>query len=299
MDIRDYEYIVSIAEHQSISRAAASLFITQSALTKYLQRTEQQISLPLFNRRGHQLQLTDAGRLYVETGQKIRKLDRELAQKLEEISSSQRRQVRLAFGIGRCNEIFDQILPTFYSLHPDVEVQARIVTSGDSLRLLEQGAIDLSLVVSAECLAGLSYQPVSPSHLVAVVQENSPLLEKASHSGSAPYPSVPLSALAGIPLVLTTPATRSGALARQVLEQFSVPAHIRLEVADTRTMLDAVEGGLGTGILLSVPLGKRKLCYLSIAETDNIQETVSIVWRSDKSLSRPVRDIMELLLDLP
>ena len=40
MDIRDYEYIVTIAEQKSITRAAAQLFITQSALTKFLQRTE-------------------------------------------------------------------------------------------------------------------------------------------------------------------------------------------------------------------------------------------------------------------
>ena len=33
MDIRDYEYIVTIAEQKSITRAAAQLFITQSALT--------------------------------------------------------------------------------------------------------------------------------------------------------------------------------------------------------------------------------------------------------------------------
>ena len=43
MDIRDYEYIVTIAEQKSITRAAAQLFITQSALTKFLQRTERSL----------------------------------------------------------------------------------------------------------------------------------------------------------------------------------------------------------------------------------------------------------------
>ena len=44
MDVRDYEYIVAIAEQGSITRAAAHLFITQSALTKFLQRTERELS---------------------------------------------------------------------------------------------------------------------------------------------------------------------------------------------------------------------------------------------------------------
>ena len=54
MDIRDYEYIVAIAEKGGISKAADHLFITQSALTKFLQRTEQKLGMELFVRKGKQ-----------------------------------------------------------------------------------------------------------------------------------------------------------------------------------------------------------------------------------------------------
>ena len=62
MDIRDYEYIVAIAEKGGISKAADHLFITQSALTKFLQRTEQKLGMELFVRKGKQFLLTEAGR---------------------------------------------------------------------------------------------------------------------------------------------------------------------------------------------------------------------------------------------
>ena len=298
MDIRDYEYIVSIAEHQSISRAAASLFITQSALTKYLQRTEQLIGMPLFLRRGHLLQLTEAGRLYVETGKQIRSLDQNLMQQLEQMRARQQKQIRLGFGIGRCNEIFDQVLPDFYRCYPDINVLTRIATSGDLLRQVEQGALDLALVVSAENLAGLTYLPVTPSYLTAVVPENSPLIDRAAESPEAPYPAIPIAALAEVPLVITPPATRSGMLARQILEQYGIAARIKLEVGDTRTLLDAVEGGLGTGILLSVPLGNRRLRCLSLAETVGIRETVSIVWKSDKVIPPAMQDMIDRLREI-
>ena len=61
MDIRDYEYIVTIAEQKSITRAAAQLFITQSALTKFLQRTERSLGVALFLKKGNQFLLTEAG----------------------------------------------------------------------------------------------------------------------------------------------------------------------------------------------------------------------------------------------
>ena len=43
MNIKDYRYIVEIAEQESISKAAAVLYITQSALTKFLQRIEEEL----------------------------------------------------------------------------------------------------------------------------------------------------------------------------------------------------------------------------------------------------------------
>lgn len=56
MDIRDYEYIVTIAEQKSITRAAAQLFITQSALTKFLQRTERSLADQRIGARHHKLE---------------------------------------------------------------------------------------------------------------------------------------------------------------------------------------------------------------------------------------------------
>ena len=61
MDIRDYEYIVAIAEKGGISKAADQLFITQSALTKFLQRTEQKLGMELFVRKGKQFLLKTSG----------------------------------------------------------------------------------------------------------------------------------------------------------------------------------------------------------------------------------------------
>ena len=65
MNVRDYEYIIAIAEQGSITRAATQLFITQPALTKFLKRTEDSLGLKLFNRNGNQFLLTEAGRRYV------------------------------------------------------------------------------------------------------------------------------------------------------------------------------------------------------------------------------------------
>ena len=102
MDIRDYEYIVTIAEQKSITRAAAQLFITQSALTKFLQRTERSLGVALFLKKGNQFLLTEAGQKYVETGRVIMQLDRQLSNQLESEAAIQRHRIRLGYPCPQC-----------------------------------------------------------------------------------------------------------------------------------------------------------------------------------------------------
>ena len=54
MDLKEAKYVLAIAKHKSISRAAESLFISQPSLSKYLKNLEQRLGSPLFNRVGSQ-----------------------------------------------------------------------------------------------------------------------------------------------------------------------------------------------------------------------------------------------------
>ena len=88
MNVKDYEYIVEIARQKSLSEAANRLCITQSALTKFLQRVEAQLGTPLFNRIGKRFVLTAIGQMYVNKGLEIMRLDQEMEDELAKMRSS-------------------------------------------------------------------------------------------------------------------------------------------------------------------------------------------------------------------
>ena len=71
MDIREISYIIAIADKQSITAAAASLFISQPALSQALRRMEAEAGCKLFVRSGNMTVPTEAGRLLVERGRLI------------------------------------------------------------------------------------------------------------------------------------------------------------------------------------------------------------------------------------
>ena len=63
MDFRDLNYVLAIARHQNITRAAESLYISQPTLSKFLIALEHELGLKLFTRVGNRYTPTYAGRL--------------------------------------------------------------------------------------------------------------------------------------------------------------------------------------------------------------------------------------------
>ena len=65
MDTRQLNYILTIAECGSISKAANKLFISQSGLNQQLQRIEKELGISLFERDTHHLAITESGNIFL------------------------------------------------------------------------------------------------------------------------------------------------------------------------------------------------------------------------------------------
>lgn len=78
MDLKQLEYILAIAEHGNISRAATSLYISQSALNQQLLHLEKELGMKLFHRDKRNLIPTPAGKIYLESAREILKIKKTL-----------------------------------------------------------------------------------------------------------------------------------------------------------------------------------------------------------------------------
>ena len=62
---KNIQYILEVARCGGITRAAEKLYITPSALSKFVQAREEEMNIRLFRRLGKKFVLTDAGQYYV------------------------------------------------------------------------------------------------------------------------------------------------------------------------------------------------------------------------------------------
>lgn len=75
---QELKYIYTVYEKGSFSKAARALYLTQPALSIAVQKAEEKIGMPLFDRSQKPLKLTPAGEVYIEKIRQIRQLEDEL-----------------------------------------------------------------------------------------------------------------------------------------------------------------------------------------------------------------------------
>ncbi len=65
------DYLTVLVEERNITRAAARLFISQPALTAWLNRLEKDLEIKLFDRSVNPIQITEAGTYYISEMERI------------------------------------------------------------------------------------------------------------------------------------------------------------------------------------------------------------------------------------
>ncbi len=115
-------YIITIAEEQNLTQAAKRLYISQPTLTLYLNRLENELGVKLFDRSKSPVTLTDAGAYYLEKMKKIHASEQALRSEIHSIANPAQ---TLIIGIGqvRGHHWLPLFLPTFCSIHPDINIQ--------------------------------------------------------------------------------------------------------------------------------------------------------------------------------
>lgn len=139
---------VTIAESGSFTRAAQQLFRTPSALSMQIKRLEETLGQALFVREARYVRLTTEGEMLLGYGRRLLKLNAEAVTQFLAPALEGR------VGLGITDDVVGRILPTvltqFARSHPAVQVDVVVGRSIDLLARLDEGELDLALVMAGE-----------------------------------------------------------------------------------------------------------------------------------------------------
>ena len=102
MDFRELTYVLAIAKHGNITKAAESLYVGQPTLSKFLMSMEDELGLKLFRRVGNRYFPTHAGERYMEKASQILALKADLDAEMADIIKREVGEISVAFASRRC-----------------------------------------------------------------------------------------------------------------------------------------------------------------------------------------------------
>lgn len=243
MDLKEFEYVLTISEERSFSKAAKRLFISQPSLSQYINRLEGQLGVTLFDRNTIPLSLTFEGELYIDSVKSIMNIVNNMQKSFDDISDLKKGRVNIGLTPSKANNPLPAILPKFKQLYPGIELIITERTSTELEDLLLRGQVDVCMLNLPIKSKGIEYESVVRENIyLAAPPDYEPV--SATDNGT-PYPQLSLDDLAEEQFILLHSSQRLRQIADSVFTTENIKPKLLLETASIETSLRLSAAGMG------------------------------------------------------
>lgn len=178
MDIREMKYIEMIAHTKSLTKAAQKLHISQPALYKSLRKVESEYNTTFFYRKGHESLPTDTGLIVLQYIRRTLESLEEMQEKIEEVQTLQGGSVTFGFPAVVGTLYLPQALIDFQKAYPNVALKMVEAGANELSALVENGTLDMAILVRPVAHHALSEIPLLQDQVVAGVTRNHPWYDR-------------------------------------------------------------------------------------------------------------------------
>jgi DNA-binding transcriptional LysR family regulator len=286
----------AIAAEGSFKRAADSLYVSQPAVSLQVQNLERQLDVPLFDRGGRRAQLTEAGHLLLNYGDKILTLCQETCRAIEDLQNLQGGTLIVGASQTTGTYLLPRMIGMFRERYPEVSVQLHVHSTRRTAWSVANGQVDLAIIggeIPAELQESLDILPYAEDELALVV----PSTYNVGKEGIIPKEEI---------YKLKFIALDSQSTIRKVIDQVLTRCDIdpkrlkiEMELNSIEAIKNAVQAGLGAAFVSLSAIEKELqigvMCQAQI-EGLTIQRTLSVIVNPNRYRSKAAVAFCEEIL---
>jgi LysR family cyn operon transcriptional activator len=286
IELRHVRYFLALAEARSFTQAAARLNVTQPTLSHQIKRLETAIGAVLFERRSKDVELTQAGRLFRPFCDRVLKEIELGTLAISELEGLMRGTLRMGVSHSFSSSMLPNTLVEFASRYPGVKVVIQVVPLIEMEQALVAGELDLAVAYPSENSENITAETLAEEQLGLIVGPEHPWAGRKS---------VPMRALAEIPLVLLTPEFAARQFVDRYMADNGLAANIVLEMNSIEPILSTVRISKFATVLSDGAIPDRQNIRL-IRLTDPVpKRTISILWRLHGHRSAAAERMAEMI----
>lgn len=285
MQTGNLQAFITVAEQGSFSRAAELLFLTQSAVSKRISNLESEFACTLFDRIGHRVTLTEAGRLLLPKAQSITNQVMDCQKAICNLSQ----HIAGKLTLGTSHHIglhhLPEILKKYTLQYPDVELDLHFMDSESICSAVIQGKLDL----------GIATLPAPPTELITMTIWNDSLQFTCSHSHPlATNDQLSIEELSHHPAILPPKESETYKILASLFKSNGYKLKTTMATNNLETIKMMVSIGLGWSLLPST-MKDNSTKKLRVNKV-KLKRTLGSVVNRDRTLSNAATKLIELLV---
>jgi LysR family positive regulator for ilvC len=252
MDSRSLKQFVNLAQGLHFGRASEACHVSPSALSRSIQRLENELGVKLFERNNRRVSLTHAGRLFLDYSREALDAWEGIRNTLMMASGQLRGELSLYCSVTASYSFLFDILARFRSAHPHIELKLHTGDPEDAISRVLAGDEDLAIGARPDQLqASLAFKSFASSPLVFISARS---MDKSPAAAATPDPD----GWGDCPMILS-----ERGLARQRVDRWfrtlGVQPRIYAQVAGNEAIVSMVSLGFGVGVVPQIVLDNSPL----------------------------------------
>lgn len=282
MNLKQLEYFIEVAEHLSFTKAAKKCFISQTAMTLQIQSLENKVGVPLLIRDKHHVELTEAGRIFLNEAKAILTHSEEALKLARTAGEGFSGTLTIGFVRGYEQGNFSRTLRDFHTRYPNISIKLLRDNMSSLYSHLEDEDCDIIFNLSPYFreYPTLNHRFLKKFPLLVVLYPGHPL----EHRKTLQYRE-----LAEEDFILMQPEGRANDEAEEVLLCYNrggfLP-HIVRRDPEVQTVLLLVSAAFGIAILPEYSIrylqDAENLIMIPLVKEDQTEETLDfeVCWHS-------------------
>ena len=290
MELRTLQLFLEVADQKNFTRAGEKLGYSQPTVSFQIRQLERELGVVLFDRIGHTVSLTEAGRETLGYAQQICALSAQMAQTAEgprEVSGT----VRLGMADSMCMPLIATQFSRLRQQYPKLSLQIIPAGTDELFRMLDHNEVDLVCTLDSH---------IYDTSYVIADEERIGVHFVASAKGEYPD-TLALTALTGESLLLTEKGMSYRRLLDETLAKFSLSIPPVLETGRADLLCQLAAEGAGIAFLpdyvTEEALQTGSVRRLTVPEL-HVEVWKQILYRRDKWMSAPMRVVLEHLSEI-
>jgi len=276
--LKQLQIFEMVAEQQSYTEGAKLLYLSQPAVSMQIKQLEEEIGMPVFDRIGKTIQLTDAGRELLLHARSIQIQLEETQQSMEELRGIKRGRLHLTMA-STANYFTPKLLAGFCREYPDIQISLSVANRAGLLSALENNTTDMVIMGQPPANMPLAAETFMENPLVVVAPPKHKLVGKKNIS---------ISEMAQESFIVREIGSGTRAAVERFLATHDLERPQGLEMNSSEAIKQAVQAGLGLGVVsmhtLEMELALNRLVVLNVQDFPIMRHWL-LVYRKDRHFS--------------